>query len=391
MTGRGRRLARRGLAAVVVAVGLVLGSAVATAAAPVVDNTRVHYDVHGQRLDAHDGDLVQGPDGSIYYFGTSYGCGFQLNAPSAYCGVRVYQTRDLATWTPAGGVGGQYAFNHLDSSWQDACAPPASFGCFNPHVARRSDGRYVMWINVDGVGHGSQTEASYRVLVADSPSTPFVATATPPRLAVDPGDGWLEHGAADITVDPWGVGWISYTVIREDPPAGEASHVVVVERLDSTLTTGTGQYVVVTAANRGTTPVEMPSLFRAPNGTWHLTYSDPAVPYGIGGTSVLDAPHPLGPWTNPRTLQGDSCSGQHAGVAQLGTVRVLITDRWVQPATGPNTGVVPNQTKAVPYFGLLTFTATDPVTGRTGVIDAHRCQATWTLPTAALTPVRATR
>jgi hypothetical protein len=383
--------ARRLLIAVAVVVAVLLGSSAATAVAPVVDNTRVMTDVYGQRLDAHDGDLVQGPDGSIFFFGTAYGCGFRLNEPSPYCGVRVYRTRDLVTWTPAGGAGGQFAFDHLGPEWQGVCAPPASFGCFNPHVVRRADGKYVMWINVDGVGRGSSTSASYRVLVADAPDKPFVPVPTPPRLAVDPGDGWLEHGAADITVDPWGVGWISYTVIREDPPAGEASHVAVVERLDSTLTTGTGQYVVVTAANRGTTPVEMPSLFRAPNGTWHLTSSDPAVPYGVSATSVLDAPHPLGPWTNPRTLQGDSCSGQHAGVAQLGTVRVLITDRWVQPATGPNTGVVPNQAKSNPYFGLLTFTATDPVTGRSGVIDAHRCQATWPLPAAALTPPGGTR
>jgi hypothetical protein len=342
----------------------------------VIDNTKVTFDVYGQRVDAHDGDLVQDVDGKVYAVGTAYGCGFTLNVESPYCGVRVYELSG-SSWRPAGAVGGQYAFDHLTSDWQDACAPTGSFGCFNPHVARRPDGKWVMWLNVDGVGRGSTTEASYRVLVADSPRGPYVPTATPPTLAVDSGDGWLEHGAADITVDPWGVGWLSYTAIRQNPTPGKPSHVGVVERLDPTMTTGTGQHVILSAANRGSTPVEMPSLVRAPNGTWYVGYSDPAVPYGIGGTSVMEAPHPLGPWTSPRTLVADSCSGQFAGFATIGSARVLITDRWVQPSSGPGTGVVGNQSRATNYYGRVTFTATSG--GATGLIDAHTCQGGWTL------------
>jgi hypothetical protein len=344
-----------------------------------VDNTKVTYDVHGQRMDAHDGDLLLAPDGFVYAYGTSYGCGFTLNAPSPYCGVKVYRSKDLATWSPAGALGGAFAFDHLTEDWQTACAPTGSFGCFNAHVARRpSDGRFVMWLNVASEGVGSTTAASFRVLIADAPGGPFVPTGTAPTLAVDSGDGWLESGAADITVDPWGVGWLSYTAIRQSPAAGQASHRIVVERLDPTMTTGTGQHVILSAANRGATPVEMPSLVRAPNGTWYVGYSDPAVPYGVAGTSVMEAPHPLGPWTSPRTLVADSCSGQFAGFATIGSTRVLITDRWVQPSSGPGTGVVGNQSRATNYYGRVTFTATGPG-GAAGLIDAHTCQGGWTL------------
>jgi hypothetical protein len=343
-----------------------------TSARAVVDNTIVRRDTAGRVMDAHDGDLVRDPaTGWTYLVGTAYECGFALNTPSPWCGVEVYRTKDLARWERVGAVGG-LAFD--PAPWQAVCAPPASFGCYNPHVVQRpSDGRWVMWINVDGVGRGSTTEASYAVLVADSPAGPYVDTGVRPRLAVDPGDGWLEHGAADVTVDAAGVGWLSYTVITRNPSSGRSSHELAVEELDRTFTTGTGRHVVARAANRGTTPVEMPALFRSPLGVWHMAYSYPAVPYGIGATAVMDAPSPLGPWTNPRTLNGDSCRGQFGTVSTLGSRVVLMTNRWAQPAAGSGLGLVANQRGEVPYFGPLTFSAN----GGTA-IDAHPCVERWT-------------
>lgn len=341
------------IAAIVAALFIALPSA---AAAP-VNNTVAQVDTLGFPIDAHDGDLLD-VNGTAYLYGTSYGCGFTIAAPSDYCGVKVFKSRDLATWQPAGGVGGSYAFDHLTSAWQATCAE--HLGCFRPHVVRRADGRFVMWVNTHG---GEGAESGYIAMTSLTPGGPFTLTAERPTLAVDPADGGLEHGDFDITLAPDGTGWIVYTVIR----ASDNAHTLVIERLDSTLTTGTGERVVVTGAG---TMVEAPSLFRAPTGMWQLAFG-PAAPYGVVPTLIMDAPSPLGPWTNRRTLAFDSCSGQPMAVSVIRGVYVYASDRWVQQAGG---GGAPQQARANVYFGRLTFNAN----GGTA-IDAHTCQAGWTL------------
>jgi len=321
-----------------------------------VDNTQVTHDSLGQRVDAHDGDLLQVADGTIYAYGTAYGCGFRLGVSSAYCGVRVYSSRDLQTWTPAGAVGGQYAFDHLTPDWQTRCSPPGAYGCYRPHVVQRpADGKFVMWLNTAGDG-------GYKVLIADAPGGPFVDTGIVPNLAVKPPTGGLRYGDEDLTVGPDGVGWVSYTAIW--PLTNR--HDIVVERLDPSLTTGTGASVSL-----GLDLVEAPGLFLAPTGKWEMIYSDPAKPYLVTGTSIMDAPSPLGPWTGPRTLNANSCGGQPAGVwpikGQSGvTTWVYGTDRW-DPGN-------PNQSMANNYYGALTFNAT----GGTA-IDGYGCQPSWSL------------
>lgn len=324
-----------------------------------VDNTRIPVDVRGRRLDAHDGDLIRASDGHVYLYGTAYGCGFRLNQPGPYCGVRVYRSRDLATWEPAGAISGTHAFDHHADDWQELCTAPR-FGCFRPHVVRRpSDGRHIMWINTH-VGPGTGA-AGYRVLVSDDPQGPFVDSGVTPRLAVDAGDGGLEHGDMDVTVDPaTGVGYVVYTAIDF---ARSPSHTLVVEELDLSFTTGTGRYTQVAAAGG---PVESPSLFQGPVGTWHIAYSDPAAPYGVVGTSVVDAPAPLGPWSGARSLSADSCGGQPAAVVDLGGEWVFMVDRWVQSPSG----LVANQTEANTYWGRLAF-APD------GGVRPHECRGTW--------------
>lgn len=339
-----------------------VGTPAALPAAPVkpaalVDNTVVIYDTLGQRVDAHDGDLLQA-DGKIYLYGTAYGCGFRLNVTgTAYCGVKVYTTTDLRTFTPAGAVGGSYAFDHLTAAWQGLCAPSAShFGCYRPHVVKRpSDGRYVMWI-VSGF-------EGYTTLVSDSPAGPFEPTGVTPVLSVGP-----QYGDQDITVAPDGRGYVTYTAI--DPVT--AAHTLVIEQLDAALQTGTGRFVVTDTFPNAIDMAEAPGLFYGPNNTWFLAYSNPAKPYLTTGTGVLNGPRntadPIGPWTSPRMLFSDSCSGQPAGVVPLknsagGTTYVYESDRWDQGNT--------NQSKGVNYYGALTFTATS--------IDTGVCQAFWTL------------
>lgn len=353
------------MAVVLVLLGGSIVPTTAHATTSPVDNTVVVYDVYGQRLDAHDGDLMQGPDGTtIYLYGTSYGCGFQLNVTgSPYCGVRVYTTTNLHTFTPAGAVGGSYAFDHLTGPWQALCAPSTGhFGCYRPHVVRRpSDGRYVMWLNPGGA-------AGYVTLVADNPGGPFTSTGVTPVLADDPGTG-LRWGDEEVTIAPDGRGYLTYTVI--DPNTN--AHTLAIEQLDSTLTTGTGRYTV--ADPSVVNIAESPALFYGPNGVWYLDYSSPAKPYLTTGTGIMDGPSntadPIGNYTNPRLLDTDSCSGQPAGVRPLhnssgGTTFVYSTDRWDNGN--------PNEAKANNYYGQLTFTAN----GGTA-IDSYICQSTWTL------------
>lgn len=320
-----------------------------------VDNTRVTYDVLGARLDAHDGTVVQDPAGTVWLFGTSYGCGFQLGLASPWCGVRVYRSTDLQTWAPAGAVGGILAFDPYGPGWQSRCSGD-HFGCFRPHVARRPDGTWVMWVNV------AHSTAGYAVLTAAAPGGPYTEVPTPPRLAVSDGSV-MPFGDEDITADPArpGVAWVAYTVI--DHSGGGSVHDIAVEQLDPTWTTGTGRYVRLHR-----TLVEAPGLFSR-GGRWYLVYSDPACPYCVTSAGWAHAPSPLGPWTaGPAKLT--ACVGQPADVSRLrrpsGTdVWVYQTDRWAQGTT-----LVRNQYRANNYLAPLAFTADGSPT--------HTCTSAWT-------------
>lgn len=341
---------------VVLAVVLALSPAVARAQAvgarAVVDNSQVTYDTTGARLDAHDGMVVQDAAGTAWLFGTSYGCGFVLGQPSPWCGVRVYRSTDLQTWTPTG-----LAFD--PAPWQGRCSGD-QFGCFRPHVQQRPDGTWVMWVNV------AHSPAGYAVLTATAPQGPYSEVPSPPHLAVSDGSG-MPFGDQAIYRDPGSpsTAYLAYTAIGHNP----STHKLVVERLDPTWTTGTGQYVVLP-----TTPVEAPGLFKR-GAMWYLTYSDPACAYCVTGTSYATASNPLGPWTRQVSIRAGSCGGQPAAVNVLkGTggspTYVYQTDRWVQPASG-QPGPVLTQTNANNYLAPLTFAAN-------GLIPTQACVATWT-------------
>ncbi len=335
---------------------------------PQVDNTRPIYDTLGQRLDAHDGDLLQTADGKMYLYGTAYGCGFRLgDSTTSWCGVRIYRTTDLHTFTPTGAVGGKYAFDHSTSYWQDLCSPSdGHFGCYRPHVVQRpSDGKYVMWINSGGT-------QGYVTLLADSPDGLFVPTGVDPVLSVDPKLG-LRWGDMDLTIAPDGRGYITYTAI--DPV--DNAHTLVIEQLDATLTTGTGRHVVTDSSPYVPDLAESPALFYGPNKAWYLIYSDPARPFLATGTGVMNGPRntadPIGSYVQPRLLVPDSCGGQPSGVWPIRdgsgrTAFVYGSDRW-------DTATL-NQAKATNYFGSLTFTSSI-ADGK--AIDAYVCQSFWYL------------
>jgi hypothetical protein len=341
------------VAALMLTAGCAAPSAAQLSAAAQVDNTQITYDVFGARLDAHDGTIVQDPSGTLWLVGTSYGCGFQLNITSPWCGVRVYRSTDLQTWAPAGAVGGMYAFDHFGPDWQARCGGQA-FGCFRPHIGRRADGLWVMWINTPA------TVAGYTVLTAPAPGGPYVEQA-PPQLAVHDGSARLGGGDLDLVVDGE-VAYLAYVTIGlNNTPAD-----IVVERLDPAWTSGTGQF-----ARLGKAMVESPGLYRR-NGLWVMVYSDPAAPYGITGASYATAPALPGPWTPRSRISTTSCTGQSADVDTLtgpsGTVyQVWQVDRWAQ-AGGT---FARNQYRANGYVEPLVF-------GPDGLPATQGCATAWT-------------
>src|SRR5215211_3612716 len=61
----------------------------------------VRFDVRGNAVDAHDGEIRFFGD-AYYLYGTSYDCGYQWLYNGAFCGFKVYSSRDLAHWVDRG-------------------------------------------------------------------------------------------------------------------------------------------------------------------------------------------------------------------------------------------------------------------------------------------------
>ena len=317
----------------------------------VIDNGRgrgrVRFDVDGNAIDAHDGEIVQFGD-RYFLYGTAYGCGYVRFATPAtpFCGFRVYESGDLTHWVDRGPL-----FDATSAVWQQRCNS-LTLSCYRPHVVLHpGTGQYILWINAYDVDNG------YHVLVSDAPTGPFTEVDLP-TLAHPKG------GDHDLFVDDDGTAYIAHTV---RPGYGMA-----VERLDPGMRTGTGAVV-----NLGLSKVEAPSLFKR-GATYYLTLSDPGCAYCAGtGTTYFTAPSPLGPWTRAGSLSKDSCGGQPADVAMLrsaaGVTYLYQSDRWNRRS--------PNEALAGHYWEPLQFAAD-------GTIRPLTCAATHraTIPVAGVAP-----
>jgi hypothetical protein len=286
----------------------------------------LRLDAEGNHIDAHDGDLLVAPDGSYWWYGTSYDCGFQLLTPgNQWCGIKAYRSTDLMQWHDMG-----FMVNP-DPTWQTRCAMP-HYGCFNAHVARRPTGDYIMWIN------GFDNNSGYHLLTAPDPGGPWTDIAGEPTLAhMGPPTG--ANGACDLFVDPdTGTPWIAYVDLTR-------GHIIVIEQLNATMTSGTGAAVDATGIG-----AEPPALFKR-GSTYYLAYGTQCE-YCAGATWIRSAPSPLGPWSAPIQLNSTSCAGQLSWIAQVGSQYLLATDQWVNGA--------PNQALARYFWTPLAFTGTTP-------------------------------
>jgi hypothetical protein len=259
------------------ALALTAPAAAATAFTPTVVNgdergATIRFDVDGDAVDAHDGEIRRFGD-RYHLYGTSYGCGYEWQrAGSPFCGFRSYSSPDLEHWTDEGPL-----FAAGGPLWQGRCNG-STYGCYRPHVAHNErTGRYVLWINTYDVPQG------YHVFESESPTGPFVERDIP-RMAVNGGiPPGVNNGDHDLFVDDDGSAYLVYTDWRR---GGD----IVVEQLDERWLSGTGRHVRL-----GITATEAPSMFER-RGRYYLTLSDPNCGYCTTGTSYFTAESPLGPW-----------------------------------------------------------------------------------------------
>lgn len=231
------------------------------------------FDVHGNAIDAHDGEIKR--FGATYYlYGTSYGCGYvRLERPTTpWCGFKVYSSPDLVHWTDRG-----YLFDPNTPTWQARC-DSATLSCYRPHVVYNSrTGKYVLWVNT------YDNTVDYHVFTGPTPIGPFTEVATPELVYNGGGD-------MDLFVDDDGTAYLAHSVTSGD-------YDIAVEKLDASYTSGAGQ-----AVRLGMMHTEAPSLFKH-GDTYYMVISDPYCAYCAGtGASYVTAPTPLGPWrTVPRS------------------------------------------------------------------------------------------
>ncbi|WP_374950474.1 family 43 glycosylhydrolase [Mucilaginibacter sp.] len=293
-------------------------------------NQIIRYSNVGDAIDAHDGEIALF-NSTYYLYGTSYDCGFEWqNKKAAFCGFKVYASKDMQTWTDKG-----YLFDASSKLWQSRCNGN-TYGCFRPHVIFNNKTRlYVLWINVyDNV-------SGYRVFTSKSPIGPFIEVAEP-KVAVNSSApaGGLNNGDHDTFVDDDGTAYLAYTDWRTNGS-------IVIEKLSGDYLTGTGE--VTKSVTEGRT--EAPGMFKR-NGIYYVVYSDPNCGYCSGtGASYKTASSPLGPWSAGKKISDNSCGGQPSFVStiKLGTGNIYLfgSDLWNNAAK--------NEALANYYWAPLTF------------------------------------
>ncbi|GHJ43137.1 hypothetical protein Cs7R123_04790 [Catellatospora sp. TT07R-123] len=308
-------------------------------------NQVTRYDVGGNAVDAHDGDLALF-GGRYYLYGTSYDCGYALSTTGTpFCGFKVYSSTDLVGWTDEG-----YLFDAANALWQGRCAPPR-YGCYRPHVVfNAGTGMYVLWIN------SYDNASGYHVFTSPTPAGPFTETAEP-TIALMGTPGTFVNGDHDLFVDDDGTAYLAYTDIR-------SGHDQIIERLNAAYTSGTGSYARLNSLH-----TEAPSMFKR-DGVYYYVYG-PTCAYCTGtATWVKRAATPLGTWSAPVSVNANSCGGQPSLVAGIptttGTAWLYGSDLW----NGQN-----NEALANFHWAPLTFAAN-------GDVQPFTCQNTVTLALA---------
>ena len=239
-------------------------------AAPVtIYNDRPRYDVSGDYVDAHDGNIVH-HNGTFYLYGESYGnLTGRPFAPAPGWGsapqLSVYTSPDLVSWTFRG-----HLFNSSVPSgpsftkwiptalWSPACS------CF------------VLWFGSGGWAVATSPNGINFTLAADGATS---------RL----GGGTDGTG---LLLDDDGQGYVAFSALdRGGPPPG--GHLLSIERLAPDLLSSSKVNV---SDFFPISYVESPSLFKRQGRYYLLSPSCCCACRGGSGLAVYSAPSILGPW-----------------------------------------------------------------------------------------------
>lgn len=298
------------------------------------------FDTDGNAVDLHEPYLTEF-NGVYYLYGTAMACGSLSGIPAQtpWCGDQVYSSTDLTNWTYQG-----LLFNPATAEWQDRCGltnpmTDTQSSCFRPRVVYdAATGLYVLWVNFGVNPNDSPADpvtGKYYVLTSTSPTGPFT-----------------EVGAATLAKP-----WDNDETLFVDPATGEgyliymqqSDHGLVVEQLNSSFTSGTGDYSPVsTTTVNGTDSSEAPSMF-VRGGVYYLVYSTPACGFCHTGvdTEYKTASSPMGPWSAPAQISSgtpgasDFCGGQSSSVSPVatttGTDYLWQFDEWNTTGSSPAT------------------------------------------------------
>jgi hypothetical protein len=292
-------------------------------------------------LDLHDGTVYE--DASTYFMvGSEYGCGFAWYVASPWCGFGVATAPSLAgPWTDPQPLFPPTETDPLTHvTFASECATTDGHGCFNPRMAARPDGVWVLWWN-EVNGRTSTTTSAYWIMGCNGPAGPCGASAGAPHGSTHkPTLHQCAGNNGDFALTPDGAGGAAIICSYGGTPA--------IEHLDNSWANGNGSGANGLAGLAG---VEGIGAWQAADGTWVMTYAE-RCGYCTGTpTGYATAPSLLGPWAAPANLGWSApaggrrdfslgCGGQARTVAVVDGQPWQWTDLWQGLRGEPGAGVL---------------------------------------------------
>jgi len=338
--------ARKILSALALALGLVAAVVIpADGHTPPRSSATVRASTVVAGVDLHDG-MTYSSGGTYYMVGSMYGCGYQWYVASPWCGFGVSTATSInGPWsTPTALFPPTETDPLTGSTFSAECGTNDGHGCFNPRMAVRNDGVWVLWFN-EVNGRSSATTNAYWIMGCNGPAGPCGASAG------------LPHGSTHKPVLHQCNGNNGdFALLKDSAGAGAIvcsyGGTLAEEHLDSNWANGNN-----TGSNAlgGLTGVaEGPGAWQdAVTGTWVMTFSDPLCGYCAGtGTGYMTAPTMMGPWTAPanvgftapangrRDITATSCGGQPRTVSMVDGSPYQGIDLWTGARNETNAGTV---------------------------------------------------
>lgn len=347
------------LAALILSTAALLGAGSTPAASdPASSTTAGPVAIDG--LDLHDG-MAYKDSGTYYMVGSMYGCGYQWYVPSPWCGFGVSTAPSLeGPWSSPQLL---FPVNEVDpysgKTFAAECATVNGHGCFNPRLAVRPDGVWVLWFNMPDARTSTSTSA-YWIMGCNGPAGPCGTSAGAPNGSTHkPALHQCAGNNGDFALVPDSTGGAAIIC--------SYGGTLAIEQLDKWWANGNG-----TGSNglAGLADVEGVGAWQDPtSGTWVMTYAEKCGYCTGTPTGYATAPSLTGPWTAPGNLGWSApaggrrdislgCGGQARTVSVVDGVPYQGTDLWQGTR---------NEAAADVLLSPLTYT---PTAGTPG--DGHR-------------------